>query len=68
MSFIVVLLFLLAGAVAMGLVRKLRGGTFFPPPGADGDHHVRDKTGRWWRFDPESETYEEAFRRSKKNK
>jgi hypothetical protein len=30
MAFIVMLLFLLAGAVGIGIVRKLRGGTFLP--------------------------------------
>ena len=66
MSFIYMLLFFLAGAIAMGVIRKLRGGTFFPPPGSDGDHHVRDKDGRWWRYDQEANTYEEAFPRTRK--
>ena len=30
--FIIALLFLLAGCVVWGVLRKLRGGTFFPPP------------------------------------
>jgi hypothetical protein len=66
MKLIVGLLVLLAGCMVVGVIRKLRGGTFLPPFGSDGDHHVRDKSGRWWRFNADDGTVEEAFRRKKK--
>jgi hypothetical protein len=56
MKLMVMLLLLLAGSVVMGVIRKLRGGTFMPPPGSDGDHHVQDRSGQWWRHEVESNT------------
>jgi hypothetical protein len=44
------LLLLVIACTIFGVIRKIRGGTFLPPPGSDGDHHVRDKDGRWWRI------------------
>jgi len=66
MKLIVGLLLLLAGCIAVGAIRKLGGGTFLPPPGSDGDHHVRDRNGKWWRYNAEDESLEEAFRSKKK--
>ena len=43
------LLVLLFACVIAGVVRRVRGGSFLPPPGSVGEHHVRDETGRWWR-------------------
>jgi hypothetical protein len=68
MKLIIMLLLLLAGSMAMGVIRKLRGGTFMPPPGSDGAHHVQDRSGRWWRYDAEDNTLEEAFPRKKKQR
>ena len=50
----------------MGVIRKLRGGTFMPPPGSDGDHNVQDKSWQWWRHEVESNTFEQMFRSKKK--
>jgi hypothetical protein len=66
MKFIVMLLLLLVGCVVVGVIRKISGGTFMPPPGSDGDNHVRDKSGRWWRHEPEDNVVEEVFRSKKK--
>jgi hypothetical protein len=63
---VTVLLLLLAGCVAMGVIRKVRGGTIMPPPGLDGDNHVRDKSGRWWRHESEDNVVEEVFRSKRK--
>ena len=57
-----VLLFLLAASIAVGIVRKLRGGQFFPEPAPREDRHIVDKTGRWWR-QSEDGVFEETFRR-----
>ncbi len=65
MGLIIGLLVLLALCVVLGVIRKLGGGTFFPPPGIDGDHHVRDKEGRWWRYN-EQGNVEQVFPRKKK--
>jgi hypothetical protein len=61
--FLCFLLFLLAGSMILGIIRKLRGGSFLPPPGPGEDRHILDKHGRWWRERPDG-TLEEAFRRS----
>jgi hypothetical protein len=45
------LMALLAACIIAGVFRKLRGGTFLPPPDLGGDHHVKDGSGRWWRYD-----------------
>lgn len=63
MNLIWMLLFLLGGCVVVGVIRKIRGGTFMPPPGSDGDNHVRDKSGRWWRHEPENNVIEELYGR-----
>jgi hypothetical protein len=55
------LLFLVIACTLFGVLRKLRGGTFLPPPESDEDHHVRDKDGRWWRFNADDGTMEELF-------
>ena len=47
---ILFLLLLLAGCIMAGVIRKAFVGTFLPPPGSDGDHHVRDRSGKWWRY------------------
>jgi hypothetical protein len=47
---ILLLLLLLAGCIIAGVIRKAFGGTFLPPPGSDGYHHVRDRSGKWWRY------------------
>jgi hypothetical protein len=47
---VIMLLFLLGGSILMSVIRKLRGGTFMPPPGSDGNHHVQDRSLRWWRY------------------
>jgi hypothetical protein len=65
MKIILGLLVLLAACVVVGMIRKLRGGSFLPPPETVGEHHVRDKTGRWWRYADDG-SLEEAFRRPKK--
>jgi hypothetical protein len=57
-----ILLFLLAASVVVGIVRKLRGGQFLPEPEPGEDRVVLDKSGRWWR-QGEDGTIEEAFRR-----
>jgi hypothetical protein len=57
---------LLLACMAWGAVRKLRGGTFLPPTGVDGDDHMQDKEGRWWRYEKDNNTFEEVFRRRKK--
>jgi hypothetical protein len=44
MKFIVGLLFLLAISIVMGVIRKLRGGTFLPPPAPDEEYVVHDRT------------------------
>jgi hypothetical protein len=64
------LLLLLAACIVAGIVRKLRGGTFLPPPSPlGGDHHVKDKTGRWWRFDVNNpDTIEPVFRQKQKRR
>ena len=49
MGIVAMLLLLLVACVIVGIVRKLRGGSFLPPPGSAGEHHFRDKDGRWWR-------------------
>jgi hypothetical protein len=66
MGLIAGLLLLLIGCLIFGVIRKIRGGTFLPPPGSDGDHHVRDKSGRWWRYNADDGTLEEAFRSRKR--
>jgi hypothetical protein len=66
MIFIVSLLVLLAGCVVLGVIRKVRGGTFLPPPGSDGDHHVRDRSGKWWRYNAEDGSLQEVFRSKEK--
>jgi hypothetical protein len=63
---LMLLLFLVASVVA-GAVRKLRGGSFLPPPGSEGEHHFKDKEGRWWRVADDG-SLEEAFRRTKKRR
>ena len=69
MNFMLMLLLLLAVSVVFGAIRKLRGGTFLPIPGSEGDHHVQDKTGRWWLYDAEDKnTVEELFRRRKRKR
>jgi hypothetical protein len=65
MRFIIFLLLLLAGCIITGVIRKAFGGTFLPPPGSDGDHHVRDRSGKWWRYNAEDGSLEEAFRKPK---
>ena len=60
------LLLLLVACIIAAVIRKVRGGTFMPPPGSDGDHHVRDKHGRWWRFNADDGTMEEIFRSKQK--
>jgi hypothetical protein len=55
-------LFLLAVSIVVGIVRKLRGGSFLPEPAPGEDRHFNDKSGRWWR-QSEHGTFEEAFRR-----
>jgi hypothetical protein len=68
MNLIVGLLVLLAACIVLGVIRKLRGGTFLPPPETVGEHHVQDhKTGRWWRYADDG-SLEEAFRRPKKKR
>ena len=57
---------LLLACMAVGVFRKLSGGTFLPPPGADGDHHVQDNKGQWWRYEKGTNTLEELYRRKKK--
>jgi hypothetical protein len=59
------LLVLLIACVIAGVVRRERGGSFLPPPGSAGEHHVRDKTGRWWRYADDG-SLEEPFRRLKR--
>ena len=61
MRFLEGLLLLLIACIIVGAIRKIRGGTFLPPPGSDGDHHVRDKDGRWWRFNADDGAMEEVF-------
>jgi hypothetical protein len=61
------LLLLLVACIIAGIVRRMRGGSFRPPPGSAGEHHVRDKTGRWWRY-AEDGSLEEAFRNPKKKR
>ena len=68
MKLIIGLFVLLIACVIAGIVRKLRGGTFLPPPGSDGDHHAKDKDGRWWRYESEDNTVEEVFRRPDKKR
>lgn len=63
MLFIYALLFLLAGSIVLGIIRKLGGGSFLPEPEPGEDRHVMDKRGRWWREQPDG-VLEEAFRRS----
>jgi hypothetical protein len=63
MYFGIMLLLLLAGSVLLGVIRKLRGGTFFPSPEPGEDAYVKDKRGRWWRYDGQTGDLEEAFRR-----
>jgi hypothetical protein len=58
---ILLLLLLLAGCIIAGVIRKAFGGTFLPPPGSDGDHHVRDHKGKWWRYNAKDGRWEEAF-------
>jgi hypothetical protein len=68
MTLVVGLLVLLAVCVIAGVVRKMRGGSFLPPPGSAGEHLVRDdKSGRWWRYADDG-SLEEAFRRPKKKR
>jgi hypothetical protein len=78
---ILFLLLLLAGCIIAGVIRKARGGTFLPPPGSDVDHHVRDRSGKWWRYNAKDvsdvvlvdrngiavkqDGWEEAFRKPK---
>jgi len=58
------LLGLLAINFLMAASRKLTGkGNFLPAPDLDGDHHLMDRNGRWWREDQKSGVLEEAFRR-----
>ncbi|HEY2530388.1 MAG TPA: hypothetical protein VGJ20_21040 [Xanthobacteraceae bacterium] len=64
MRIIIALLVLLAICVVSGVIRVLRGGTFLPPPGLDGDHHVRGRDGRWWRVEDDG-TVEEPFSRKR---
>jgi hypothetical protein len=66
-NFILMLLLLLAACVIAGAIRKLRGGTLLPEP-APGESHMiyEKKRGRWWRYDPETNTLEDAFRRPQK--
>jgi hypothetical protein len=59
---ILFLLLLLAGCIIAGVIRKAFGGTFLPPPGSDGDHHVRDRSGKWWRFNAK-DGWKEVFRK-----
>jgi hypothetical protein len=66
MKLIIGLLLLLTGCVVVGAIRKVRGGTFLPPPGSDGDHHVRDRSGKWWRYNADDGSLEEALRSKKK--
>jgi hypothetical protein len=61
-KFAIALLILLALSVIAGVIRKLRGGTFLPPPERDEDRLYMDKRGRWWRNDPQSGALEEALR------
>jgi hypothetical protein len=58
-----VLLFLLAGSIVLGLVRWLRGGSFLPEPEPGEDRHFLSKDGRWWREGPDG-IIEEAFRKT----
>ena len=62
MYVVLFLLLLLAVSVVVGIIRKLRGGSFLPDPAAGEDRHFKDKSGRWWR-ESEDGTVEEAFRR-----
>jgi hypothetical protein len=63
------LLLLLVVCVIAGIVRKLRGGTFLPPPGSDGDHHVQDRSGHWWRYNAaDPNTVEQVLPRKKARK
>ncbi|HEU5020192.1 MAG TPA: hypothetical protein VFT69_19695 [Pseudolabrys sp.] len=59
------LLIFLAGSVLLGVIRKLKGGSFLPEPRPGEDCYFLDKQGRWWRQE-ESGIVEEAFRRPRK--
>jgi hypothetical protein len=43
------------------------GGTFLPPPGADGADHFRDQQGRWWEVN-EDGSMEQLFTKKRKGK
>ncbi|MGP0093716.1 MAG: hypothetical protein ACLPKB_27800 [Xanthobacteraceae bacterium] len=68
MLFVTILLVLLIGSFALGLIRKLNGGMFLPQAGPGEDHLVMDKNGRWWRLDSQTGVFQEAFRRPKRQK
>jgi len=60
--FVYMLLLFLGGSVLLGLIRKFKGGPFFPEPGPGEDRLFKDKQGRWWR-EEEHGTIEPAFRK-----
>jgi hypothetical protein len=64
MALIEGLLALLVLCIVAGVIRKLRGGSFLPPPHSDGDYHVQDASGRCWRYNVEDpDTIEQTGRK-----
>jgi hypothetical protein len=60
--FVYMLLLFLGGSVLLGIIRKLKGGSFLPEPAPGEDRLFKDKQGRWWR-EEEGGTIEQAFRK-----